>query len=146
MQSEPLHADKHRSTFNLTLIFAVVVAVIGLIGLSQGGGAGSFILFVVGGAMAAYSWFTSPSYYWVYNDRLIIAYGRPRVRHVLFQEIDDVELLTLPFGNRLLVRLRSRRRLFLHPTDTEQFQTSLAGALDSYRRANPEGWEPGQET
>ena len=141
-QYEPLHADKHRSTFNLTLILSLVVAVIGLLSLGSGG----VILLILGGAVAAYSWFTTPAHYWVYNDRLVIAYGRPRVRHVLFQQIDDVELLTLPFGNRLLVRLRTRRRLFLQPTDTEQFQSSLAGALDSFRRANPEGWEPGQET
>jgi len=77
--------------------------------------------------------------YMVFNDRLVIAYGKPRVRNVLFQQIDEVQILTLVIGNRLLVRLKSGRRLLLQPRDIEQFQGRFQSALDSYRRTHGSG-------
>ena len=75
----------------------------------------------------------------IFDDRLAIAYGRPRVRHIFFQQIDQVEVLRLAIGDRLRVRLRHGRPLFIQPNDLDQFHSRLDGALASYRRDHPEG-------
>ena len=128
-QYEPLHADRHRSSFNLSLILSLGVVVIGLFTFTST--SEPFIL-IIGLGLAAFSWLTTPSQYMLFNDRLIIAYGRPRIRHVLFQQVDQVEVLKLPIGDRLLVRLRNGRRLIIQPRDAEGFQSRFQGALESF--------------
>ena len=54
-QQEPLHWDNHRTNLNLTLIFSLVVAVIGIMGQP--------LLFVIGVGVAIYSWLTTPRQY-----------------------------------------------------------------------------------
>ena len=110
---------------NFTLILAIVVAVIGALS--------ALPLLVVGLIVAAFSWLTTPSQYAVFSDRLIIYYGKPRVRHVLFDRVEQVELLSLPIGSRLRVRLEGGRMLFIQPRDAEEFQSQFQVALDSYR-------------
>ena len=120
-----MHWDRHSSAMNFTLILAIVVAVIGALS--------ALPLLVVGLIVAAFSWLTTPSQYAVFSDRLIIYYGKPRVRHVLFQRIEQVELLSLPIGSRLRVRLEGGRMLFIQPRDAEEFQSKFQVALDSFR-------------
>ena len=95
--------------------------------------------FLAGVVMAAFSWFTTPSQYVIFSDRLLIAYGRPRVRQVLFQQIDHVELLKLAIGDRLRVRLTRGGSLYLQPRDADEFQTRLQSALSSYHPPQQEG-------
>ena len=135
-QYEPLHADRHRSPFNFTLVLALAVGGVGLFT--------NYLLFVIGMAVGAYSWFTTPSQYMIYSDRLVIFYGRPRVRQVFFQEIEQVDPISLPMGVRLVVRLRTGRRLMIQPRDSEEFQNKMRGAMESYHRDNPERYQ-GQE-
>ena len=59
-QQEPLHWDNHRTNLNLTLIFSLVVAVIGIMGQP--------LLFVIGVGVAIYSWLTTPKQYLIYSD------------------------------------------------------------------------------
>ena len=126
-QYQPLHADRHRSSFNFSLILSLGVALIGVV-------TGEPLVVVIGLAFAAFAWFTTPSQYMIFNDRLVIAYGRPRIRHVLFQQVDQVEVLKLPIGHRILVRLTNGRRLMIQPRDAEEFQTRFQGALESYHQ------------
>ena len=88
--------------------------------------------------MAAYSWFTTPSRYMIFPDRLWIAYGRPRVRYIFFGQIDQVELLKIPMGDRILVRLTNGRRHFLQPRDIDGFKSKIDSALEEYLREHPE--------
>ena len=125
-QSELLHADRHGTSFNFTLILAVIVAVVGLFM--------DPIVVIIGLAVAAFSWFTTPSRYMIFNDRLVIAYGKPRLRHVFFQQVDQLELLRLAIGSRLRVHLSNGRSLFIQPRDAEEFQSRFQSALESYRR------------
>ena len=128
-QSEtPIHIDRHNANFNITLILGVAVAVLGFFQ----GGEGTALIFL-GVAFALYAWFTTPTQYMVFPDRLVIAYGRPRMRDVDFQHIDQVESLNLPFGTRLMLRLRRGRRIFIQPRDSEGFESQLLGALERYR-------------
>ena len=123
-QEQPLHWDNHRTNLNLTFIFALIVAVIGILGQP--------VLFVIGVGVAIYSWLTNPKQYLIYRDALVIHYGRPRVKAYPFQEIAHLELLTLPIGDRLRIRMTNGRRLMLLTKDTETFRTKLDEALDAF--------------
>ena len=123
-QEEPLHWDNHRTNLNLTFIFALIVAVIGIIGQP--------VLFVIGIGVAIYSWLTNPKQYLIYRDALVIIYGRPRVKSYPFQEMSHLELLTLPIGDRLRIRMTNGKRLMLLTKDTETFRAKLDEALDAF--------------
>ena len=125
-QYEPLHADRHRTSFNLSLILSLGVVLIGIVLVQD-----PFVV-IIGLGFAAFSWLTTPSQYMIFDDRLVIVYGRPRVRQLLFQQIDQVEVLRLPIGYRLLVSLRNGRRLIIQPRDAEGFQSMFQGALESF--------------
>jgi len=125
MQEQPIHWDNHRTNLNLTFIFALIVAVIGILGQP--------VLFVMGIGVAIYSWLTNPKQYLIYRDALVIVYGRPRVKSYPFQEISHLETLSLPMGERLRVRMVNGRRLLLLTKDTDTFRTKLDEALDAFQ-------------
>ncbi len=125
-QYQPIHADRHGSSFNLTLVIALVVLAMGIV-IAQ-----DPLMVAVGLAVAAFSWLTTPGQYMLYPDRLIIAYGKPRIRHVLFRDIAEVQMLKFAFGSRLLVRLHKGSRLLIQPRDAEEFESRFQGALESY--------------
>lgn len=125
-QPEPIHSDQHRSRWNITLIFALAVAVLGF--TSTGG----WVFILLGLAMAAFSWLTTPRAYFIYRDALVIAYGTPRTKAIPFAEISHLELLALPIGERLRLRLLSGRREMLIPRDNAVFQQHLERALSDY--------------
>ena len=136
-QQEPLHWDNHRTNLNLTLIFSLVVAVIGVMGQP--------LLFMIGVGVAIYSWLTTPKQYLIYSDALVLVYGRPRVKSYPFQEIANLELLTLPIGDRLRVRMANGRRLMLLTKDTETFRAQLDEALAAFH-GGQQGTDYDQET
>lgn len=128
----PLHTEKHRSALleRTTLPLAIVVMIVGIVTTFQGSGSG-LILFLIGLAVAAYAWFTTPRRYELYSDRLIINYGRPRRTAILLSDISEVQSVKLPFGQGLVVRRRSRRGVLLYPRDAQSFLDKLQGALRS---------------
>ncbi len=123
-QEQPLHWDEHRTKLNLTIAFALVVAVIGILGQP--------VLFVMGVGVAIYSWLTNPKQYLIYRDALVIIYGRPRVKAIPFQEISHLETLAMPMGERLRVRMVNGSRLLLMTKDLDTFRTKLDEALDAF--------------
>lgn len=123
-QEQPLHWDNHRTNLNLTFIFALIVAVIGILGQP--------VLFVIGIGVAIYSWLTNPKQYLIYRDALVIIYGRPRIKSFPFQEISHLETLSLPIGERLRVRMTNGRRIMLLTKDSETFRAKLDEALDAF--------------
>ncbi|MQG31353.1 MAG: hypothetical protein FI724_04245 [SAR202 cluster bacterium] len=124
MQEQPLHWDNHRTNLNLTFIFALIVAVIGILGQP--------VLFVLGIGVAIYSWLTNPKQYLIYRDALVIVYGRPRIKSYPFQEISHLETLSLPIGERLRVRMVNGRRIMLLTKDPDTFRAKLDEALDAF--------------
>ena len=124
MQAQPLHWDNHRTNLNLTFIFALIVAVIGILGQP--------VLFVLGIGVAIYSWLTNPKQYLIYRDALVIIYGRPRIKAYPFQEISHLETLSLPIGERLRVRMVNGRRIMLLTKDSDTFRAKLDEALDAF--------------
>ncbi|NQW22709.1 MAG: hypothetical protein HQ475_04600 [SAR202 cluster bacterium] len=130
---QPLHWDKHRTSLNLTFIFALVVAIIGIFGQP--------VLFFMGIGVALYSWLSTPKQYLIYRDALVLIYGKPRVKAYPFQEIANLELLELPIGNRLRVRMANGRRIMLMNKDPETFRVKLDEALDAFHGGQ---WTPGE--
>ncbi len=94
----PIHWDRHKTNFNITLIFALVIAVFGVF-------TGTPLMMIAGLGIAAYTWLTTARQYYIYRDALVIAYGRPRVKIIPFARVSHIELLTLPMGDRLRVQL-----------------------------------------
>ncbi len=123
-QENPIYWDQHSSRWNLTLIFALVVAVLGIMT--------GYLLTALGLAMAAYSWFTTPRQYLLYRDRMMIIYGMPRTRVISFAEISHAELLAMPFGERLRLRMVAGNRMMLMMRDPGAFLGHLEDALARY--------------
>ena len=137
---EPLYRDRHISSINITLILGIAFVVMGLVVQAGLFVPGDFV--VIGIAAAAYSWLTTPLSYSLYDDRLVVFYGRPRIRHVLFQEIDDIEVPQFNFGNRMWIRLKTGRRVIIQPRALSDFQDKFKTAVQSYTGETPEQQPP----
>ena len=135
-QEQPLHWDDPRTKLNLTLMFALVVTVIGILGQP--------VLLIMGISVAMYSWLTNPRQFLIYPDRLVIIYGRPRVKTFPFETISHLETLSLPVGERLRVRMVNGSRIMLLTKDSDTFRTKLDEALDAFH-GGPRGPEASQE-
>ena len=124
-QEQPIYWDDPRSKLNLTIVFGLIVAVIGVLGQP--------VLFVMGAGVAIYSWLTNAKQYLIYKDALVIVYGKPRVKAFPFQEISHLETLSLPMGGeRLRVRMVNGRRLMLMVKDSDTFRSKLDEALEAF--------------
>jgi hypothetical protein len=135
-QNPPLHRDRSRGPMNFTLIFALVVAVYGLVSLRLGRDDG--VLIVVGLGVAIFNWLTTPRQYEIYQDALVIAYGRPRVRVIPFERISgSPELLRLVIGDRLRLQLVNGKRVIFQTRDLQTFHDRLVEALSGFRRDHP---------
>ena len=124
-QEQPLHWDKPKSKYNLTLIFSLVVAVIGLV-------TGATFLLILGIIGAAFNWFTSAKQYQIFENALVVVYGRPRVKVIPYPEISHLEMLVMPMGNRLRVRMVSGKRLLVTVSDVDEFRARLDDALEKF--------------
>ena len=124
-QETPIYWDQHATKWNLTLIFSLVVAVLGFAMVN-------ILLIALGVVMAAYSWLTTPRQFLLYRDSMVIVYGMPRTRHISYAEISHVELLALPFGERLRIRMMSGSRMMLMMRDPGAFRAHLEDALAQY--------------
>lgn len=134
-QNQPIYWDKHRIPINLTVIFALFVAVYGLYSLLQGA---SGVLLVAGLAVGIYSWLTNPRQYWIYPDALVVVYGKPRTRVIPFTNVSHVEMRAQATPDRLRAALHRGRNLVLMVKDPEAFNEQLQKALDDYRGLHPE--------
>ena len=138
-QYEPKYMDRHRASFNFTLILALVLAAFGILSTDP-------LLTIVGLAFAAFAWLTTPNLYMLFDDRLVIAYGKPRLRHILFGQIENVELVQLAMtSSRVRVYPKFGRPTWLAPRDPEAFKEQLSQALESFHQEHPEGELPTQE-
>lgn len=140
VRSEPLYWAKDRVPFNLTLVLALGIAVWGAgatFGLWDMGG-NPQIIFILGLAVAAYTWLFTPRAYLVYADSLCVAYGRPRVKVMHFSSIAVVEMGSMATLDQLRVRPVKGRRQSIRVRDPETFYDELESALNAYRDAHPE--------
>ena len=129
-QAQPLHQGSPKSRYNIGLIFGLVVTIVGLIGLVQSGALNLWL--ILGVAATAYSWFTQAKQYLIYQNALVVVYGRPRLKVIPFPEISHVEILVIPMGNRLRVRMVSGKRLVVSVRDVDEFRVRLDDALEKF--------------
>lgn len=128
-QYQPLYSAKEKSPINFMLILGLGAAVADI--LISGGISG---LFIVGIGVAIYAWFTTPTNYSLYNDRLLIFYGRPRTRHIMFENIEGVDSMMVPLsGPRLRVREFRGRGAWLTPRDPDAFMEQFRIAMDRFK-------------
>ena len=120
----PVHWDQHSTRWNLTLIFSLVVMVLGFVS--------GYPLIILGLAMAAFSWLTTPRQYLLFRDRMTIVYGMPRTKVISLGEIAHSELLSLPFGERLRIRMANGKPMMLQMRDPSTFRGHLEDALSRY--------------
>ena len=125
-EPQPIYADGPKPGLNITLILALVVVVLGLLDAMNG----SFpILLILGLVVVAFNWFTTAKQYLIYENALVVVYGRPRVKAVPFDGISHVELLELPMGARLRVRMHNGGRIMITTQNIEEFRDRLDEAL-----------------
>ncbi len=130
-QNQLIYWDKHRIPINFTVIFALGVAVFGIV-------QGAMLLIFAGLGIGAYSWLTNARQYRVYPGALVINFGMPRRRVIPFGEISHLEMRQLNTPDRLRVWLINGRRVTLMARDPEAFQEQLQKALDEFKQHNPE--------
>mgnify|MGYP001305807059 CR=1 FL=1 len=125
---QPIYWDRHRARFNLTLILAFGFVFLG------SGFMGGFepLVMLFGLSVAVYTWLTTPKQYLIYANALVVTYGRPRTKVVMFSDISHPELLVTPIGERLRVRLASGRRMMILVREPEEFRDRLEEALRDY--------------
>ena len=137
--NQPLYWDGPSSKLNVTLIIALVVAVIGLLTSPP------FI--ILGLALAAYSWFTTAKQFLIYENVLVIVYGRPRDPKVVpYPAISRLEVVVVPMGpfgqqqgRRLMVHLMNDRRIIVSVQNVEEFRERLDEAMRNFNDTYDEG-------
>jgi hypothetical protein len=135
-REEPLYWDSNRRPTAVLFIMASVTAVLGLF---QWQNSGDPTLLILGGGVAAYSWFTNAKSYLIFSERLVINFGTPRKRIIPFNQISHVEFLSLPtMGDRVRIRMLSGRGIMLQTKDTEAFHDRLDEALSDFHGPQPE--------
>ena len=118
----------------------LVVAVIGLLMMTE-------IFVILGLALAAYSWFTTAKQFLIYENVLVIIYGRPRnPRVVPYPSISRLEVVAVPVGpfgqqqsRRLLVHLMNDRRLIVSVQKVEEFRDRLDEAMRNFNESYDQG-------
>ena len=131
-QSQLVYWDKHRIPVNITLFFAIAVAAFGVYSGPE------WILVAAGIGVAAYSWFTNPRRYMIYQDALTLVYGIPRMRVIHFANISRLEMQTLGTPDRLRVWLTNGRRVVVLARDPDAFHEQLQQAIDEFARNYPD--------
>ena len=138
--NQPLYAAKDRVPFNLTLVLALGIAAWGagaVFGIWDMGGNPNLI-FLLGIAVAVYTWLFTPKEYLVYSDAFCVAYGRPRVKTIHFSNIAVVEMGSMATLDQLRIRPVKGRRQSIRVRDPEAFFDQLEAAINAYREAHPE--------
>ena len=97
------------------------------------------MLLFAGLGVAAYTWFTNPRRYLIYENVLVIQYGRPRVKVIDFSNISHLEMLSLGIGDRLRVVLLNGKRTMVISKNLDTFRERLDDALERYQSQYPQG-------
>ncbi|MDO8749631.1 MAG: hypothetical protein Q7K03_00560 [Dehalococcoidia bacterium] len=83
----------------------------------------------MGAGLLVYVWFTRHTGYEIFQDRLVIRYGTPRIRSLPLTDIAEVRLIKAPLGGQdLLVRRKGGGVLVIRPRDAEGFAAALGKA------------------
>ena len=100
-------------------VIAVVLLVLGILGSDP------LPVFLALG-MGIFIWFTRHVRYQIFSDRLVIQYGKPRLKAVLLSDIAEVH--SVLGGKGLFIKSNRAGGLLIRPRDPETFQMRLEDA------------------
>ena len=133
MLTPPSYVDSHKRSFAelVTVVMVLVVLVIGIV-------RSNYLSTILAILVAAFVWFTTPFKYYIFPNRIVIAYGLPRRKVILIGDIKEFGVAKLPMGMRLVVRRKTGRMILLSPVNLEAFQEKLSEVVATYRAQNSE--------
>ena len=139
-QDQPIYSDRPSSRFNSGLIFGLVLVVVGLVLTVTRGNGKPDLLFVGGLFAVAYSWFFTPKQFHIYQNALVIVYGRPRVKVIPLSLVSAIEKgmfaagpLARPTGEQLRVSLVTGKQETITANNLDEFRARLEEAVARFK-------------
>ena len=149
IDSDPIYTEQHRSTFlsNFLWYLGLLLILVALLSFVPPLGSGSFasrsfdvaVLLLLGVALAGGHWLLAPRRYEVYEEGLVVVFGRPRVRLVRYPEVSDIEVRQHALGTELRLILSHGGMVRIYPLHPREFHENLEKAW----RRNQGGWPGG---
>jgi hypothetical protein len=135
---QPIYSTSHsRSLFQrINMAISVVVIVLGAFSIQ-----GNPFLIFLGLGIGGLYWFTTPNQYFIYADKLIIHYGKPRIVEVPFDKIRDATMVKMPFSG-VFIRRVGKSGVFSRPKNIEEFLDALWDAIQKNGGPAPEVLPP----
>ena len=125
-QEAPFFSAPHDRSFFQMINFYIAIGVV-IFGLWTG----EIFLATLGFVVGAVYWFTTPRYYHILADRLVVMYGQPRILVIPFDAIFDVNIVRVPLTSGIFVRRVSKAGVIIRPRDMEGFVGQLWMALNA---------------
>ncbi len=123
-QDMPAFSAPHDRSFFQMINFYIAIGVV-IFGLWTG----ELFLAALGLVVGLVYWFTTPRYYHVMSDRLVVMYGQPRTLVVPFDAIFDVNIVRVPLTSGIFIRRVNKPGVIIRPRDMEGFVGQLWTAL-----------------
>ena len=125
-QEAPFFSAPHDRSFFQMINFYIAIGVV-IFGLWTW----EFFLASLGIVVGAVYWFTTPRYYHILADRLVVMYGQPRNLAITFDAIFDVNIVRVPLTSGVFVRRVNKAGVIIRPRDMEGFVGQLWMALNA---------------
>ncbi len=141
MQNEqPIYSAQHSRSFfqRINVAIAAAVVVLGAIGLQP-------VLLILGIGIGGLYWFTTAQKYYVFADKLVIHYGRPRILEIPLDIIRDAGIVKIPLSAGVFIRRAGKSGVIIRPRKMEEFITQLWDAIQKNGGPAPEVLPPDAE-
>ena len=125
-QQAPVFSAPHDRSFFQVINFYIAIGVV-IFGLWTG----EVFLAALGFAVGAIYWFTTPRYYHVMPNSLIVMYGQPRMLAVPFEAIFDANIVRVPLTSGIFIRRMNKAGVIIRPRDLEGFMGQLWSAMNA---------------
>ena len=112
----------------LLIVLAILVTAKGANNISDG-----IVFSGIGMILVLGYWFFVPRSYEVLKDQLIINYGIPRAKVVLFEDITKIDVHRHKLGAEIKISKRYGSEIYIHPLSIEQFQEVLQRNISQFR-------------
>lgn len=131
-----IYSERHRSTFLSNFLWYLGLLLVVAAVLSFAFGSGSWasrtfdvvVLLGLGAALAGGHWFLAARRYEIYEEGLVVVFGRPRVRLVRYTEVSDIEVLKHALGTELRLVLAQGGVVRIYPLHPREFHENLERA------------------
>ena len=112
----------------LLVVLAILVTAKGANTISDG-----IVFSGIGMILVLGYWFLVPRSYQVLTDQLIINYGIPRAKVVMFEDITKIDIHKHKLGAEIRISKRYGSEIYIHPLSIEQFQEVLQRNISQFR-------------